>query len=82
MQSNRRRHRSSEDIDAEGPRSSKKITGKELTSLEEISARLTTLIEMLDEKSIINKKEYYRTCIMRLHEISKATSFEEIDEEI
>ena len=82
MQSNRRRHRSSEDIDVEGPRSSKKITGKELTSLEEISARLTTLIEMLDEKSIINKKEYYRTCIMRLHEISKATSFEEIDEEI
>jgi hypothetical protein len=81
MQSNRRRH-SSEDIDVEGPRSSKKITGKELTSLEEISARLTTLIEMLDEKGIINKKEYYRTCIMRLHEISKATSFEDIDEEI
>jgi hypothetical protein len=50
--------------------------------LEEISARLTTLIEMLDEKAIINKKEYYRTCVMRLHEISKAKSFEEIDEEI
>ncbi|MCD6037325.1 MAG: hypothetical protein K0S67_1213 [Nitrososphaeraceae archaeon] len=53
MQSNRRQERG-EDTDIEGPRSSKKITGKELTSLEEISARLTTLIEMLDEKGIIN----------------------------
>ena len=81
MQSNRRRGRG-EDTDIEGPRSSEKITGRELTSLEEISARLTTLIEMLDEKGIINKKEYYRNSIMRLHEISKATSFDHIDEEI
>ena len=81
MQSNRR-HERGEDADTEGPRSSKKITGKELTSLEEISARLTTLVEMLDEKGIISNKEYHRTCAMRLHEISKATSFEQIDEEI
>ncbi len=81
MHSNRR-HGGGEDTDIEGPRSSKKITGKELTSLEEISARLTTLIEMLDEKGIINKKEYYRNSVMRLHEISKATSFDQIDEEI
>ena len=81
MQSNRRRGRG-EDTDIEGPRSSEKITGKELTSLEEVSARLTTLIEMLDEKGIINKKEYYRNSVMRLHEISKATSFDEMDEEI
>jgi hypothetical protein len=81
MQSNKR-HGSGEDASIEGLGSFKKITGKELTSLEEISARLTTLIEMLDEKAIINKKEYYRTCVMRLHEISKAKSFEEIDEEI
>ena len=82
MQSNRR-HGGGEDTDIEGPRSSsKKITGKELTSLEEISARLTTLIEMLDEKGIINKKEYYRNSVMRLHEISKAISFDQIDEEI
>ena len=81
MQSNRR-HKDNEDIHIEDQRSFKKITGKELTSLEEISARLTTLIEMLDEKGIINKKEYYRTCAMRLHEISKATSFEQINDEI
>jgi hypothetical protein len=81
MQSNKR-HGRGKDTDIEGPRSSEKLTGKELTSLEEISARLTTLIEMLDEKGIINKKEYYRNSVMRLHEISKATSFDEIDEEI
>ncbi len=50
------RHERGEDTEIEGPRSAKKITGKELTSLEEISARLTTLIDMLDEKVIINKK--------------------------
>ena len=81
MQS-KRRHERGEDADTEGLGSSKKITGKELTSLEEISARLTTLVEMLDEKGIVSKKEYLRTCSMRLHEISKATSFEQLDEEI
>ena len=81
MQSNGR-HRSTEDTSTEDLGSFKKITGKELTSLEEISARLTTLVEMLDEKGIISNKEYHRTCAMRLHEISKATSFEQIDEEI
>jgi predicted transcriptional regulator YheO len=81
MQSNGR-HRSTEDTSTEDIGSFKKITGKELTSLEEISARLTTLVEMLDEKGIMSKKEYLRTCSMRLHEISKATSFEQLDEEI
>jgi predicted transcriptional regulator YheO len=76
------RHRSSKDASMEDVGSFRKITGKELTSLEEISARLTTLVEMLDEKGIISNKEYHRTCAMRLHEISKATSFEQIDEEI
>ena len=56
MRSNRR-HVRGEDTSIEGPGSFKKITGKELTPLEEISARLTTLIEMLDEKGIINQKE-------------------------
>ena len=60
----------------------KKITGKELNEIEELSARLTTLIEMLDEKGIINKNEYGRTVAMRLHEISKAGAFEELDEEL
>ena len=81
MQSNGR-HTTTEDTSTEDVGSFKKITGKELTSLEEISARLTTLVEMLDEKGIISNKEYHRTCAMRLHEISKATSFEQIDEEI
>jgi hypothetical protein len=81
MHSNRR-HRGTEDTNVEDVGSFRKITGKELTSLEEISARLTTLVEMLDEKGVISKKEYHRTCAMRLHEISKATSFEQLDEEI
>lgn len=60
----------------------KKVTGKELSEAEELSARLTTLVEMLHEKGIINKNEYSRTVAMRLHEISKAGAFEELDEEL
>jgi hypothetical protein len=60
----------------------KKVTGKELSENEELSARLTTLVEMLHEKGVINKNEYSRTVAMRLHEISKAGAFEELDEEL
>ena len=60
----------------------KKITGKELSEIEELSVRLTTLVEMLDEKGMINKNEYSRMVAMRLHEISKAGAFEELDEEL
>lgn len=60
----------------------KNVTGKELTEKEELSARLTTLVEMLDEKGILNKKEYQRTVAMRLHEISKARAIEGLDEEL
>jgi predicted transcriptional regulator YheO len=60
----------------------KKITGKELNEIEELSARLTTLVEMLDEKGIINMKEYGRVVAMRLHEISKAGAFEELDTDL
>ena len=60
----------------------KKITGKELNEIEELSARLTTLVEMLDEKGILNMKEYRRMVAMRLHEISKASALEELDEEL
>ena len=60
----------------------KKITGKELNDIEELSARLTTLVEMLDEKGILNMKEYRRMVAMRLHEISKASALEELDEEL
>jgi len=60
----------------------KKVTGKELSEADELSARLTTLVEMLDQKGILNKKEYQRTVAMRLHEISKAAAIEELDEEL
>lgn len=60
----------------------KKVTGKDLTGSEELSARLTTLVEMLDEKGVINAKEYSRVVAMRLHEISKAAAFEELEDEL
>ena len=66
----------------ETPHIPRKITGKELKCDEEIRTKIMTLVEILDEKGIINKKEYQRIVAMRLHEISKALAFEEIDEEI
>ena len=60
----------------------RKITGKELKCDEEIRTQILTLVEILDEKGIVNKKEYQRIVAMRLHEISKALAFQEIDEEI
>jgi hypothetical protein len=60
----------------------RKITGKELKSDEEFRIQLSVLVELLDEKGLINKKEYQRIVSMRLHEISKALAFEEMDEEI
>lgn len=74
-----RKKRSREDDDLVPPR---KITGKELSETEELSARLDALVEMLDAKGIINKKEYNRTVAMRLHEVSKAGAIEELDEEL
>jgi len=55
-------------------------TSKELTELEEVSARLATLVDMLHEKGVINKKVFERTLAMRLHEISKATVFAEMSD--
>jgi hypothetical protein len=55
-------------------------TSKELTELEEISAKLNTLIDVLNENGVINKKVYERTLAMRLHEISKATVFAEMSD--
>lgn len=60
----------------------RKVTGKELSEMEELSARITTLVELLSEKGIINKGEYNRMVAMRLHEISKASAFAELDEEL
>ena len=76
---NRRREQGTDGDDLVEP---KKITGKDLNEIEELSARLTTLVEILDEKGILDMKEYRRTVAMRLHEISKAGAFEELDTEL
>jgi predicted transcriptional regulator YheO len=55
-------------------------TSKELTELEEVSARIATLVDMLHEKGVIDKKVFERTLAMRLHEISKATVFAEMSD--
>ena len=58
------------------------VTGKELTEIEEITVMLDVLIEELQRRKIIDKKEYGRLVAMRLHEFSKARAFEELDEEL
>jgi hypothetical protein len=69
--------------DKEGPRESRrKVTGKELSLSEEIDTRLNTLVELLQDKGVINKREYDSRVAMHLHEISKATAFEGLDEEL
>ena len=78
----RKTHRRAHGADGDDVIEPKTITGKELSEAEEISARLTTLVEMLDEKGVISKGKYRRMVAMRLHEISKASAFEELDEEL
>jgi hypothetical protein len=63
-------------------RPSAPVTGKELTEVEEISVMLDVLIEELQRRGAIDKKEYGRLVAMRLHEISKARAFEELDKEL
>jgi hypothetical protein len=70
------------DIDDPDLGTSKKVTGRELSIAEEVSIRLETLVDILHEKGIINKREYQSRVVMRLHELSKASAFEEMDEEI
>jgi hypothetical protein len=60
----------------------RKITGKELRSEEEFRIQLSVLVELLHQKGVINKKEYQRIVSMRLHELSKALAFEEMEDEI
>lgn len=58
------------------------VTGKELTELEELSTRINTLIDILGQRGVLNVKEFERIVAMRLHEVSKATAFEGLDEEL
>jgi hypothetical protein len=60
----------------------KKITGKELSSQDEVNIKLDTLVELLVSKGILSRREFERMSTMRLHEISKARAFEDLDEEI
>jgi glutamine synthetase type III len=60
----------------------KKPTGKELSLQEETAVLLDTLVKLLDNKGIINKKELESRVAMHLHEMSKATAFEDMDEEL
>ena len=66
----------------EPPKRGRIITGKELDELEELNIKLETLVELLSEKGIISKREFANNVVMRLHEMSKAKGFEELDEEI
>ena len=60
--------------------SKKVVESRELDQLEELSIRIDTLVELLTEKGIINKKVYINNVMMRIHETSKAKSFDECDE--
>ena len=62
--------------------SKRKITSKELSSQDEFAIKLDTLIELLQTKGILSKREFERIFNMRLHEISKARAFEDLEEEI
>jgi predicted transcriptional regulator YheO len=72
----------SDNMDPDMGSYNKKATGRELNLHEEISIRFDTLVELLHDKGVINKKELESRVAMHLHEISKATAFEKMDEEI
>ncbi|HEY7695268.1 MAG TPA: hypothetical protein VH797_04125 [Nitrososphaeraceae archaeon] len=62
--------------------SKRKIIGKELTLQDELNIKLITLIELLEIKGYLSKGEFERMTAMKLHEISKARAFEDLDEEM
>ncbi|HXW11438.1 MAG TPA: hypothetical protein VD694_01670 [Nitrososphaeraceae archaeon] len=62
--------------------SKRKVTGKELSLQDELDIKITTLIELLEAKGFLSKGEFERMTAMRLHEISKARAFEDLDKEI
>jgi hypothetical protein len=68
--------------DKHGTKQDRLVTGRELTELEELSTRINTLVDILDQRGILNVKEFERLVTMRLHEVSKATAFEGLDEEL
>ncbi len=58
----------------------KEVESNELDPLEELNIRIETLVELLSDKGIINKKGYINNVMMRIHESSKAKSFDNLEE--
>ena len=56
------------------------VESNELDPLEELHIRIDTLVELLSDKGIINKKGYINNVMMRIHESSKAKSFDNLEE--
>lgn len=56
------------------------VESNEIDPLEELSIRIDTLVELLSDKGIINKKGYINNVMMRIHESSKAKSFDDFEE--
>ena len=56
------------------------VESREIDQIEELIIRIDTLVELLSDKGIINKKGYINNVMMRIHETSKAKSFDEYDE--
>ena len=56
------------------------VEANEIDPLEELSIRIDTLVELLSDKGIINKKGYINNVMMRIHESSKAKSFDDLEE--
>ena len=56
------------------------VESNEIDPLDELSIRIDTLVELLSDKGIINKKGYINNVMMRIHESSKAKSFDDLEE--
>ena len=56
------------------------VESNEIDPLEELSIRIDTLVELLSDKGVINKKGYINNVMMRIHESSKAKSFDDLEE--
>jgi hypothetical protein len=56
------------------------VESNEIDPLEELSIRIDTLVELLSDKGIINKKGYINNVMMRINESSKAKSFDDLEE--
>jgi hypothetical protein len=70
----------SDPIDSKTNNPKEVVTSNELDPLEELHIKIETLVELLSDKGIINKKAYINNVMMRIHESSKAKSFDDLEE--